>query len=165
MYAYYFYGLATDVPAKTIPIEILFYYYRHDTFSDPHRTCQIAQNWLGHQGPTGTRARRARRAWRPATARWAAAVGMQDQMNERDSLRGERTHHLDERDPPVLKEPASRLPASDHGCAARPEQTPAPAHAARRQPGPNRAAWAAAVGMQDKMNESQRWKTKGVVSE
>ena len=34
-------------------------------------------------------------------------------------------------------------PPSDHGCAAEPGQTPAPAHAAHRQPGLNREAWAA----------------------
>ena len=85
---------------------------------------------------TPTLAHAARRQPGPNRAAWAAAVGMQDKMNERDSLRKESTH-LDERDPPVLKEPAAR-PPSDHGCAAGPEQTPAPAHAARRQPGLNR---------------------------
>jgi len=112
---------------------------------------------------TPTLAHAARRQPGPNMAAWAAAVGMQDKMNERDNLRKESTH-LDERDPPALKEPAAR-PPSDHGCAAGPEQTPAPSHAARRKLGPIRGAWAAAVGMQDKMNESQRWKTKGVVSE
>ena len=74
------------------------------------------------------------------------------------------TIYLHERDPPVLEEPAAH-PPSDHGCAAGPEQTPAPAHATRRQPGLNRAAWTAAVGMQDKMNEREKWQTTGVVSE